>query len=132
MGQKSLYCLHKVDTSMIWESSVHNLNYKWLSYNLWFTYLYFYKFMTFNNRNSEIVFNNVYNNFNNLIKTTNWKYKQFNHVNIRFTYHIDLYCLEFVNYLLLINIFFLTNLKFFKREKKVLDDDEPILDNFFL
>ncbi len=37
---------------------------------------------------------------------------------IRFMYYIDLYCIEFYNFLLLINIYFKTNLIFFKSKKK--------------
>ncbi len=132
MGQKSLYSLHRVDSSMIWESSLCNSNYKWLSYNLWFTYLYYYKFMTFNFRNSSIIFNNIFNNFNSLISNKNWKYRKFQKIDIRFTYHIDLYCIEFLNYLLLINIFFLTNLKFFKKKKKKKNYIKKLVNNFFL
>lgn len=35
-------------------------------------------------------------------------------LNKRFSYHIELYCFEFNNFLLLLNIFFKANLKFFK------------------
>ena len=50
--------------------------------------------------------------------TLSKKYMHLSKTSIRFSYYIDLYCLEFYNYLLLINIYFLTNLFFFKINKK--------------
>ena len=42
MGQKSLSSLHRIDSSMIWSSYIHDKRLKWLSYNLWFAYVQFY------------------------------------------------------------------------------------------
>ena len=47
MGQKSLSVLHRIDSSMIWNSYIYDKNYKWLSYNLWISYLQFYKVLNF-------------------------------------------------------------------------------------
>ena len=114
MGQKSLASLHRIDSSMIWNSSLYNSNYKWLSYNLWFSYIQFYKVIFFFNVvKSKISPNLKYYNNNTFIKK---KKKSFSVCQdfIRFSYYIDLYCVEFHDFFLLINIFFLTNLRFFK------------------
>lgn len=37
---------------------------------------------------------------------------------IRFMYYIDLYCIEFYNFLLLINLYFQANLPFFQNKKR--------------
>jgi len=132
LGQKSLHLLHKVDTSMMWETSLYNSNYKWLSYNLWFTYIYYYKAVTFQLKKPKILFIN-HNNYNTLLNIYYKKNKLRENTQVRFSYHIELYCVEFVNYLILINIYFLTNLKFFKiknynkKNKKI-----KKFDNFFI
>ncbi len=117
MGQKSLPLLHKIDTSMIWENSLYNEKYKWLSYNLWFIFIYYYKQNLFYLYKENIQLSNLTVK-NNLTPKFNCKYKRTKSTNIRFSYHIELYCLEYYNYLLLINIFFLTHLNFFKSSKK--------------
>jgi hypothetical protein len=117
MGQKSLSSLHRIDSSMIWNSSLYNANYKWLSYNLWFSYLQFYKVIFFFNAiKSKYCTNVTFYNNKSFIKK-NKKYFTVCEEYIRFSYYIELYCVEFYDYLFLINIFFLTNLKFFKDVK---------------
>lgn len=136
MGQKSLAVLHRADASMIWNSYIYNKQYKWLSYNLWFAYIHFYKIIFFCNSYSYSFLNNMSNFKNkNLINISN-KYISINKTSVRFSYYIDLYCLEFYNYLLLINIYFLTNLSFFKLKKKVWNKKKfnklnPTSTNFF-
>ena len=118
MGQKSLSVLHRADSSMIWNSYIYNKQYKWLSYNLWFAYIHFYKIIFFCNSYSYVFLNHLSNSKNIQLITLPKKYIHLNKTSIRFSYYIDLYCLEFYNYLLLINIYFLTNLFFFKINKK--------------
>jgi hypothetical protein len=118
LGQKSLYTLHRVDTSMIWESSLHNSNYKWLSYNLWFTFIYYFKYISFTAKQMDTLFSNFSSIDNSLVNSLINKHKKFENTPIRFSYHIELYCLEFLNHLILLNIFFLTDLSFFKLKKK--------------
>jgi len=62
MAQKSLSVLHRIDSSMIWNSYIYNRNYKWLSYNLWFSYIQFYKviFCFDNNKKNTIQYNLIY------------------------------------------------------------------------
>lgn len=118
MGQKSLSVLHRADSSMIWNSYIYNKQYKWLSYNLWFAYIHFYKIIFFCNSYSYVFLNHLSNSKNMQLITLSKKYMHLSKTSIRFSYYIDLYCLEFYNYLLLINIYFLTNLFFFKINKK--------------
>lgn len=44
----------------------------------------------------------------------------------RFCYYIDLYCIEFFNQLILLNLYFLTNLDFYKNKDS--QEDESIED----
>lgn len=76
--------------------------------------------------------NNFFLNQNYLINTKINKYIKLKSFNIRFSYFIEIYCLEYFNYLLLINIFFLTNLYFFKRSKQSFFKNKNELKNFFI
>lgn len=87
--------------------------------------------MSFHTRKSGIMWNNWSSNFNTLVVQETWKHQRFEFVNIRFTYHIELYCIEFLNYLLLINIYFLTDLKFFKKTTSLTGTSESINWNTF-
>ena len=88
MGQKSLSSLHRVDSSMIWNSSLYNSNYKWLSYNLWFSYIQFYKIIFFLNTVKSKFFSNFdYFNNNTFLKK---KKKVLAHVKILYDFHIIL------------------------------------------
>lgn len=131
MGQKSLSVLHRIDNSMIWDVNMYNKNYKWLSYNLWFAYINFYKVIFFLEQNQFYFFNNLtyfqnsfitnrYQIFYTLIK--NYK---------RFSYYIDLYCITFIDVIILINVYFETTLLFYKQKKKYIKKkiSNP---NFFL
>lgn len=117
MGQKGLSVLHRIDSSMIWQSYIYNKRYKWLSYNLWFAYIQFYKIIFFLDidliLNNNLAYNNTF-----LTKTYKNIYKIYKK-HIRFSYHIDLYCIEFHNFLLLLNIFFYANLDFFQHKQKL-------------
>ena len=118
MGQKSLSVLHRIDSTMIWNSYIYNKNYKWLSYNLWFVYTQFYKIVFFIDQNEFIIYNNLHYTKNTFL-TKNYN----NCCNIfknqkRFSYYIDLYCIEFYNYLILLNLYFQTDLLFFKNKKE--------------
>lgn len=132
LGQKSLSVLHRIDSTMIWNSYIYNKNYKWLSYNLWFVYTQFYKIIFFIDQNEFIIYNNLhytentfltknYNNCYNILK---------NHK--RFSYYIDLYCIEFYNYLILLNLYFQTDLLFFKKKKKNSRSAKKYINNDFL
>lgn len=132
MGQKSLSSLHRVDSSMIWNSSLYNSNYKWLSYNLWFSYIQFYKIIFFLNTVKSKFFSNFdYFNNNTFLKK---KKKSFSPCKnfVRFSYYIELYCVEFHDYLFLINIFFFTNLIFFKDVKSKLNIKINEFEDLFL
>ena len=132
MGQKSLPQLHKIDTSMMWETSLYNSNYKWLSYNLWFIFTYYYKYNLYSMNQKNLELNNFFLNQNYLVNIRFNKYSRLKSYNIRFSYFIELYCLEYYNYLLLINIFFLTNLSFFKDSKQLNLENKKKLKNFFI
>lgn len=116
MAQKSLSVLHRIDSSMIWNSYIYDKKFKWLSYNLWFSYIQFYKicfFFNVDNSNTNTNFTYLKNSF---ILKNNVKYFNLIKTPTRFSYYIDLYCVEFFNYILLINLYFYTNLLFYKHK----------------
>lgn len=76
--------------------------------------------------------NNFFLNESCLIKNKYIKYSRLKSFNIRFSYFIEIYCLEYYDYLFLINIFFLTNLNFFKKSKDLNEDNKKVLKNFFI
>lgn len=118
MAQKSLSMLHRVDASMIWSSYLFDKKFKWLSYNLWFIYIQFYKIIFFFNIQDKK--NNKFLKYYNKISFITNKKKNFFYLkknNFRFSYYLDLYCIEFYNYLLLLNLYFFTTLKFYKKKK---------------
>ena len=117
MGQKSISTLCKIDSSMTWESHIFNKNYKWLSYNLWFAYIHFYKTIFFL-KNILIINQNLNITTNSFLILNYKKFVVLEKEHIRFCYYIDLYCIEFFNYILLLNLFFKTNLSFFKDVRK--------------
>jgi len=99
---------------MIWNSYIYDKKFKWLSYNLWFSYIQFYKICFFfdiynTQENSNIVYLK-----NSFILKNKLKYFNLTKTQKRFSYYIDLYCVEFFNYILLINLYFSTNLLFYK------------------
>lgn len=118
LGQKSLSMLHRADASMIWTSFLYDKHNKWLSYNLWFIYIQFYKILFFFDftihKNQDYLNLHLKKNF--LIKK---KYKNFKLLSTtpRFSYYIDLYCFEFLNQLILLNLYFYTTLNFYKKSK---------------
>jgi hypothetical protein len=116
LAQKSLSVLHRIDSSMIWNSYIYDKKFKWLSYNLWFSYIQFYKicfFFNVDNSNTNTNFTYLKNSF---ILKNNVKYFNLIKTPTRFSYYIDLYCVEFFNYILLINLYFYTNLLFYKHK----------------
>jgi len=119
MAQKSLSLLHRIDTSMVWTSFIHEKKYKWLSFNLWFFYLYFYKVFFFFNIDKLKSKNIYFRDFNTFIKNHNIKYLHIKNTYVRFSYHIDLYCIEFFNYIILLNLYFETSLFFYKKKKEI-------------
>ena len=118
MAQKSISVLHRIDSSMVWDSFIFNKNYKWLSYNLWFIYFQFYKIIFFIDQDKFLIYNSLHFK-NNILKK-----KKFNNYSImsknlkRFCYYIDLYCIEFYNYIILLNLYFSTNLSYLNKKKK--------------
>ena len=79
-----------------------------------------------------ILYNNYFKEYNTFInnKKLNY-YSKFNNY-IRFSYHIDLYCIEFFNYIILLNLYFETRLSFYKEKKKIIMEGESIdLYSFF-
>lgn len=117
MGQKGLSTIHRIDSSMFWQSFIYNKDYRWLSYNLWFAYIQFYKIIFLLNNDLILYTNVVYNNNSYVYTYSKNIYKIYKH-HKRFAYHVELYCFEFLNYLLLINVFFKANLLFFKDSAK--------------
>ena len=111
--------LHRADCSMIWNSFLLDRKHKWLSYNLWFFYIQFYKvvfFFNFSiNKNFKIL------NYFYIKKILYSKKKKFklDSITPRFSYYIDLYFLEFLNQLILLNLYFFTNLKFYKKKNNL-------------
>lgn len=133
MGQKSLSLLHRADASMIWSSYIFDKKNKWLSYNLWFMYIYFYKniiFCQFYLKKNKKYF---HKQTKSLSLTTN-KRLYLNKSKLRFSYYIDLYCIEIFESLILINLFFFTNLRFYKQELATqnLQEEELPFDEYFL
>ena len=116
LAQKSLSMLSRADCSMIWNSFIFDKKYKWLSYNLWFFYIQFYKVIFFFdftiNKNFKLL-NHLYKK--NILQSKKHKFK-ISSVTPRFSYYIDLYCLEFLNQLILLNLYFFTNLEFYKKK----------------
>lgn len=103
---------------MIWTSYLFDKKFKWLSYNLWFIYIQFYKIIFFFNiqdkKKNKLL--HQYNKTSFIInKQKNFFYLKKN--TSRFSYYLDLYCIEFYNYLLLLNLYFFTILKFYKKKK---------------
>ena len=103
---------------MIWNSQIFDKKHKWLSYNLWFLYIQFYKvifFFTPNIRKDDIILNSKYKRsfFTSLKKYCNYPTKN----SKRFCYYIDLYCFEFLGKIILINLYYVANLKFYKKKK---------------
>ena len=123
MAQKSLTILDKADLSLVWTSCIFDKKYKWLSYNLWFSYIQYYKNVFFFN----VKFNPLkrYNVPQNRIF---FKIKGGSNLGrrevVRFSYHLDLYCIEVFNHLLLLNIYFLVNLEYLKRDIDSTDTEE--------
>ena len=115
LGQKSLSLLHRADASMIWSSYIFDKKNKWLSYNLWFIYIYFYKNIIFCKfylkKNKKYFHKNLIPSF----KKTKQKKLYLSKTKTRFSYYIDLYCIEIFESLILLNIFFFTNLPFYKQ-----------------
>lgn len=116
MAQKSLSVLHRIDSSMIWNSYIYDKKFKWLSYNLWFSYIQFYKICFFFNVDNSNTNTNLTYLKNSFILKNNVKYFNLIKTPTRFSYYIDLYCVEFFNYILLINLYFYTNLLFYKHK----------------
>ncbi len=117
MGQKSLSSLHRIDSSMIWSSYIHDKKFKWISYNLWFMYIQFYKIIFIYRSHWKFVPLKICN-FNDHFLTKNISnYKHPSKEKQRFGYYIDLYCIEVFNYLLLLNIYFHTTLSFYKDKR---------------
>lgn len=115
--------LHRADSSMIWNSFLFDRNYKWLSYNLWFIYIQFYKVLFF--FDFSIKANKILLTYYNKSKFLTFKKKKsfkLSSVTPRFSYYIDLYCFEFFNQLFLLNLYFFTNLQFYKKKSLVLSD----------
>ena len=134
MGQKSLSVLHRADASMLWSSYIFDKKNKWLSYNLWFIYVYFYKniiFCKFYLKKNSKYFHKI--KLISFIIKQNKKKLFLTKSKTRFSYYIDLYCIEIFESLILLNLFFFTHLPFYKQElslkqKKITNS---IVDDYF-
>ena len=117
MGQKAFSILDKTDSSLVWTASIFDRRYKWLSYNLWFSYIQFYKnTLFFNVRFSSLKKYNT--SQNKIFFKTKGEVRAPRREAVRFSYHLDLYFIEIFNYLLLLNIYFLINLEHLKKTGK--------------
>jgi len=117
MAQKSLSVVHRIDNSMTWEMRIFNKQNKWLSYSLWIIYTYLYKLVFF----IQVDKNYVYNNLHTSEQTFRiLKKKKIIPLNIkkRFCYYISLYSFEFLNFIILLSIFFQISLKTLSRKKQ--------------
>jgi hypothetical protein len=110
--------LHRADASMIWLSYLFDKKHKWLSYNLWFMYIHFYKVIFFFNFFTEFndSFLHTYQNVSFILKKQKNQSTFLKKTKPRFSYYMDLYCIEFFNHLLLINLYFYTTLQFYKKK----------------
>lgn len=132
MGQKSLSVLHRIDSTMIWNSYIYDKDYKWLSYNLWFMYIQFYKIIYFIDQNEFTIYNNLHYTTNGFLKNRFSNYYKIFKTSKRFSYYIDLYCIEFFNFLILLNLYFQTDLNFFKKKRKKYKFKKKYVDLDFL
>jgi hypothetical protein len=103
---------------MVWNSQIFDKKHKWLSYNLWFIYIQFYKIIFFFNpsvKKDKAIMHSQYKKslFKPLKKYCNYPTKN----SKRFCYYIDLYCFEFLGQIILINLYYVANLKFYKKKK---------------
>ena len=131
MGQKGLSTLHRIDASMVWQSNIYNKKYRWLSYNLWFAYVQFYKIIFYIDRDFYLYNNLTYDSRSSFITK---KYKNIYKIyknSIRFSYHIELYCFEFYKTILLFNIYFKTNLFFYKNYNRRRRKKKLKINSFF-
>lgn len=104
---------------MIWNSFLFDKYYKWLSYNLWFTYIQFYKvifFFDFTLKNNNKLLN-YYFRKNFIFKSKKYKQFKLTKTTPRFSYYTDLYCIEFFDQLILLNLYFFTTLEFYKKKR---------------
>ena len=94
-------------------------------------YIHFYKIIFFCNSYNYVFLNNFSSKKNIQLIKLKKKNLFFTKTHVRFSYYIDLYCLEFYNSLLLINIYFLTNLSFFKNKNLKNKNKNIIKKKFF-
>lgn len=116
---------------MIWSSYIFDKKNKWLSYNLWFIYIYFYKNIIFCRFYLKKNLKYFHKNLRTSFKLKKQKKLYLSKTKTRFSYYIDLYCIEIFESLILLNLFFFTNLPFYKqvlslkkkKKKKILYDE---------
>jgi hypothetical protein len=107
---------------MVWSSFLLDKKNKWLSYNLWFIYIHFYKsifFFDFSTSPKNIFLNYYYKKSFLVFKKKKISFK-LSKTKPRFSYYADLYCIEFFSQLILLNLYFFTKLSFYKK-KNVLE-----------
>lgn len=107
MAQKSLPALHRIDTSMTWYSTLLNKRYKWLSNNYWHICFFLFKVLNFIKLNSQSHWKYNHNNNKKKLKIEKKRFKNF----------VNLFLIDFDVYIILINISFMGNLRFFKNWK---------------
>ena len=132
MAQKSLSVVHRIDTSMTWNIRIFNKQYKWLSYSLWIIYTYFYKSIFFLEENENYIYNYLHLNTNTFIVYNNNKRIYLPKLQKRFSYYISLYAFEFLQHILLLSVFFQTNLLTLKKKKIFKKKKIITYYNFFL
>jgi hypothetical protein len=133
LAQKGLSMLHRADCSMVWSSFLLDKKNKWLSYNLWFIYIHFYKsifFFNFSISSKNLLLNYYYKRNFLLLKKKKISFK-LSKTKPRFSYYTDLYCIEFFSQLILLNLYFFTNLAFYKKNNtyELHDNDALNYDN---
>lgn len=123
MAQKSLSVLHRIDSSMTWDTRIFNKKLKWFSYNLWFFYTYYYKNIFFIEQSDVYIYNNLHNKDINYIFFKKKLVYPLNYKK-RFSYYISLYIYEFFSSLILLSIFFQINLTELKHKNMYIVDNK--------
>lgn len=117
MAQKSLSVLHRIDTSMTWDMRTFNKKFKWMSYSLWIVYTYFYKTIFFVEQDENYIYSYLHINANTFLNHKLNKKMNISKFHKRFSYYISLYAFEFLQYTILLSLFFQINLSTLKKKK---------------
>lgn len=131
MAQKSLSVLHRIDNSMTWDMRIFNKQSKWASYSLWIVYTYFYKTVFFIQTDKEYSYKYLHTTMQTFIFKNNNKIIHPINLKKRFSYYIALYSFEFLNYIILLSIFFQINLNTLSKKRKYWKKKQLTTHSFF-